>query len=239
MICGLVIGSEAGVRLASRDMAMEVVEVAVATPTAGATPRPTPVKWESVIQEVPFTAQAPFGEWSDPRQQDGCEEAAVLMAMKWVKGEGLTPQQAKEEILKMADYEAVVYGSYVDTSAHDTAERLMEDYFGYSEARVISVGDSKVLVRELMDGNVLVVPSDGQLLGNPNYTRSGPERHMLVVIGYDVETGEFITNDPGTRLGKGYRYPERIVWNAMRDYPSGDHLPITKIEKRMIVVRKS
>ena len=34
-----------------------------------------------VLLNVPFTSQAPFGEWSDPRHQDGCEEAAALMAV--------------------------------------------------------------------------------------------------------------------------------------------------------------
>jgi len=239
MIAGLVMGTEAMVRLAKTQPGPTAAEeIPVVTPTAKPTPMPTPVEWETIVQDVPFAAQAPFGEWSDPRQQDGCEETSVLMAMKWVKGETVTPAEAKAEVIKMADYEVAVYGTFVDTSAHDTNERLLKNYFGYDQGRVISVGDSKVLVTELMAGNILIVPADGQLLGNPNFTRPGPERHMLVVKGYDARTQEFITNDPGTRAGEDYRYAEKIFWNAMRDYPTGDHLPITKVEKRMIVVSK-
>jgi hypothetical protein len=59
---------------------------------------------------------------------------------------------------------------------------------------------------------------------------------MLVIRGYDPATKEFITNDPGTRKGEGYRYPEQIIYAAWRDYPSGDHEPILNINKNMIVV---
>lgn len=37
----------------------------------------------TILYDVPFAAQAPFGEWSDKRQQDGCEEVSALMAVKW------------------------------------------------------------------------------------------------------------------------------------------------------------
>jgi hypothetical protein len=36
---------------------------------------------------VPFTSQAPLGQWKDERQQDGCEEASAAMAMAWVGNE--------------------------------------------------------------------------------------------------------------------------------------------------------
>ena len=34
----------------------------------------------TLIPDVPFTPQAPLGNWEDERQQAGCEEAAALMA---------------------------------------------------------------------------------------------------------------------------------------------------------------
>ena len=77
---------------------------------------------------------------------------------------------------------------------------------------------------------------NGQKLGNPFFTAPGPERHMLVVIGYDPEKLEFITNDPGTRQGEAYRYPVNVLWLAIRDYPTGDHEPITEVVKKMIVI---
>jgi hypothetical protein len=61
---------------------------------------------------------------------------------------------------------------------------------------------------------------------------------MVVIRGYDVDTKEFITNDVGTRQGENYRYPESVLFNAIRDYPTGDHLPITGFTKSAILVWK-
>jgi hypothetical protein len=44
---------------------------------------------------------------------------------------------------------------------------------------------------------------------------------MLLVIGYDPLTRKFITNDPGTRKGAGYRYDESVLFDAIWEYPSG------------------
>src|SRR3989338_7629179 len=52
-----------------------------------------------VLWEVPFTSQAPRGNWKDPRQQAGCEEASVLMAMRWVRGKSLSMAQAEAQII--------------------------------------------------------------------------------------------------------------------------------------------
>jgi hypothetical protein len=64
---------------------------------------------------------------------------------------------------------------------------------------------------------------------------------MLLIIGYDPETQEFITNDPGTHRGAGYRYAEDTLFDAIWEYPSGKNhppLPTGKIPKAMISVGK-
>ena len=61
---------------------------------------------------------------------------------------------------------------------------------------------------------------------------------MLVIKGYDAETDQFITNDPGTRRGAGYRYAAAALFAAINDYPTGDHLLITTVTKAMIVVAR-
>jgi|GEM_PF-3958427 len=82
-----------------------------------------------IVVDTPFTAQAPSGHWEDERQQDGCEEAAVLMAMKWVRRETLTAAAAEKTIIDMADWQNERYGGYVNTNAQDTADRLFKGYF--------------------------------------------------------------------------------------------------------------
>ncbi len=189
-----------------------------------------------ILFDVPFTSQAPFGEWSDDIQQNACEEAAALMAMRWVDGEGLTKEEAKKEIIAISNYERNNFENYVDTSSNDTVERIFNGYFGYDGAEAkhdISIEDIKT---ELQNGNLVIVPVNGQRLANPHYTPPGPLRHMLVIRGYDAGTGEFITNDPGTRYGEGYRYSETILENVLQDYLTGDHKPILEIRRSMIVV---
>ncbi len=188
--------------------------------------------------EIPFTTQAPFAEWDDPRQQDGCEEASVLMVYHWLTGENLPPEKAKKTILEIASFEEKTYGNYVDTSAQDTAQIILKEYFGYTKYTVKKLFKTEDLIFELALGNAIIIPANGQLLQNPYFTPPGPERHMLVIKGYDKETQEFITNDPGTKMGESYRYDEDILFKAIADYPTGDHKPIEKEEKIIIVVKR-
>lgn len=188
-----------------------------------------------ILYEVPFISQAPLGDWSDPREQHGCEEASALMAMGWVLGKTFTPEQALEEIIFISDFEFKRYGEFRDTSAEDTAERIFKGYFKYDPVgfkKDIGVGDIK---RELYRGNLVIVPVNGQKLGNPFFKPPGPIQHMVVVKGYDPRTKEFITNDPGTKHGESFRYKEEILEKALQDYPTGFHRKILKIETAMIV----
>ena len=203
------------------------------------TPSPKPIGGKVIKADVLFTSQAPFGDWSDPRYQDGCEEAAALMAVYWARGiTSLTAEQANGQIIGMADWEKMLYGTFHDTSAEDTVARIFKQYFGYTNARVVNDVTAEDIIDELENKNLVIVPADGRALKNPFFTSPGPERHMLVIIGYDYGTEEFITNDPGTRNGRGYRYSKDVLFEATRDYPTGYHEPIIGVAKNMIVVEK-
>ncbi|MFW5888435.1 MAG: C39 family peptidase [Patescibacteria group bacterium] len=190
-------------------------------------------------QEVPFTSQAPFGDWEDQRQQDGCEEASSLMAVKWDRERSLTREEALDNILGASDYLQEKYGEYRDVSARDTVDWIFKDYFNYENVALkenVKVDD---IIRELAKGNVIVAPMDGRELGNPNFTPPGPSRHMLLIKGYDSDRHVFITNDPGTRKGENYEYDARILFEAIRDYPTGYHEAIEEPGKNVIVVWKT
>lgn len=192
---------------------------------------------QNVLLDVPFSPQAPFGQWEDPRQQDGCEEASVIMAVRWVRGQSLTRQEALDEIFSLAQFEEKQFGTYHDTSAEDTA-KLVSEYYGYDNVSIkrdIGIQDIK---QALSDGNLVLVPADGIKLKNPNYKQPGPPRHMLVVKGYDESRRQFITNDPGTRKGEGYRYDYDVLINAVLDYATGHMVPIQSNRTVMIVIGK-
>lgn len=188
---------------------------------------------------VPFTSQAPLREWSDKRQQDGCEEATSLMAVLWARGVvSLTPERAKKEILSAYEYEVSHFGNGLDTNAQDTTTKILSGYFAFPTARVQYRVTIEDIIQEIMKGNIVVTPMNGQALHNPFFTPPGPERHMVLIRGYDAKAHEFITNDPGTIHGEGYRYSETLFFNAIREYESGDHAPVLGTKKTMIVVTR-
>jgi hypothetical protein len=192
----------------------------------------------TIIFDVPFASQAPFGDWSDQRQQDGCEEVSALMAMRWAKNELLTKEEALKTILDISDFELEKYGEYRDISSADAVRWIFNDYFAYHKIALkkdININD---IINELKQGKLVITPHNGQLLHNPYFTSPGPIRHMLIIRGYDASTKKFITNDPGTRHGEAWRYDAKILFTAIRDYPTGYHENIEKIEKNMIVVWK-
>ncbi len=206
------------------------------TPATGGTEN-APVAAKALLS-VPFVAQAPNAHWDDPRQQDGCEEASLIMAYAWTQGQTtINKNDAESQIIAMSEFEKATYGNYLDLNAQDTA-KLMSDYFHYDKTRVqlnVTIEDIK---KELSAGHLVIVPANGQRLNNPNFTNGGPLTHMLVIKGYDDAKKIVITNDPGTRNGNGYTYSYSTIMSAMVNYPSGHHEDQTGQPNAMIVVTK-
>jgi len=196
------------------------------------------IKIKTINQNVPFTSQAPTGQWEDERQQDGCEEASALMAMYWVQGKSLSSQEALTKILAISDYEQKTYGEYRDISLPDVRDWIFKDYFKNNNVEIqMHIKDTDI-IKQLIAGNIILLPMNGQKLHNPYFTSPGPERHMIVIRGYDPETDEFITNDPGTKRGEGFRYSVNTIMNAILVYPTGYHLPADENIKSMLVIKK-
>jgi hypothetical protein len=201
-------------------------------------PAPIFEKEKEVIFDVPFTSQAPQGQWEDQIYQDGCEEASMIMALRWARGNSsLTPQEAQEQIRKMSEFEMERYGFNLDVSTEDTA-RAAKDFFSYEDIHVVKNISANDIVDQIYAGRVVVVAVNGKKLQNPYFSGEGPENHMLVIIGYDPQEEEFITNDPGTRRGSKFRYTKNTIQEALRDYPSGYKEPNPTIEKHMIIVER-
>jgi len=70
-------------------------------------------------------------------------------------------------------------------------------------------------------GKILIVAVNGDLLANPNYQIPKPANHKLVIVGCDENSQEFISHDPGTSRGEGYRYDYEKLIEAMTNYPTG------------------
>lgn len=198
---------------------------------------------EIIRLEVPFIVQAPLGNWSDSVFQNACEEASIAMAMAWVKNaKEVIPAEAKEKIDDIVKFENKNFGYNTDTNLLDV-QKIFEKHFNYQNVSIKENIFSKDIKNELQKGNIVILPVFGRALKNPNFTPPGPIAHMLVVTGFDPETKEFITNDPGTRSGGNYRYSENILLDAIWHYPSGKDAPpeplTGSLQKAMLIVEKS
>ncbi len=193
---------------------------------------------EILISDVSFTAQAPFANWSDPRQQNACEEASVIMAMSWVKEQSLSKTEALDKIIALSIWLEQKYGVYVDSSTQDTMDWIFKDYFQYDQVERFTDISKEKIIAELEQGKLVLAAFDGRKLNNPNFVAPGPITHMLIILGYKPSTNEFITNDPGTRNGEAYHYNTDILFQAIRDYPTGNHEEITSRAKNIIVIEK-
>jgi len=210
---------------------------------------------ERVVLPVPFQSQAPFGDWREP-WQEACEEASLVLASRFVRGIGtLTKDEMRDEILKLVEFQNARYGDYKDSDADRTAQIGGEVYGLEIEVRELTAGASRQgeiggrgeirgmremegiseIRKMLRQGKVVIAPLAGRLLKNPYFRQPGPLYHMLIIRGFDEATGEFITNDVGTRRGEGFRYSYSTLWNALHDFP-GEKEKILQGVKRVLVV---
>ena len=187
-----------------------------------------------VYLPVPFLCQAPYGNWDQP-WQDACEEAAIIMAMAYVKGYSVTRGSGNQEILKLVEFQVKTYGGHHDLTAEKTV-KLIKDYYKYDRIEIRYNFKIEDIKNELAKGNVVIAPMAGRLLGNPYYTPPGPAYHYMLFKGYDDRTGEFITNDGGTKRGENYHYKYQVAYNAIHDW-TGSKATIAQGRKAIIVVK--
>lgn len=198
---------------------------------AHTTPKPTSGLSQEINLDVPFTSQAPFGNWGEP-YQDFCEEASALMTFSYVTGQSIpNPDFANAKMFEIKAFEEKRFGYSQDTTAEETAT-IIREFYKYPKVKVVynpSIADIKLA---LSQGKAIIIPAAGQQLGNPYYTQPGPLYHMLVIKGY-TKDGRFITNDPGTRHGANFIYNLTTLFNAIHDWNGGN---VTEGKKVMITV---
>jgi hypothetical protein len=173
---------------------------------------------KEVNNAVPFFAQAPDGDWSQP-WEDACEEASLALAYHYVQGTDLSVERFKREVLEMVAWEESHFGFYKDTTVAQTV-RILEEYYAFGNYEILENPSVDDLKKVLAAGKVIVAPFAGRMLGNPFYSGEGPYYHMLVIRGYEED--HFITNDVGTRQGENFIYSYETVMNALHDFRAQD-----------------
>ncbi len=204
--------------------------------TAQTPPAPAPNTDDRVLLSVPFTSQAPTGNW-DEFHNEACEEASALMANEYFRGNRsatLAADEVERGLSALAAWEQSAFGYHLDTTVAETARMIRENYGLTVELKEnFSESDLKTA---LAAGKLVLISTNGRLLGNPYYKQPGPIHHMLVLRGYTV-TGDFVTNDPGTRRGQNYPYPFQTLYGAAADWDHARGTTDTSIKIAMIVSR--
>ena len=174
----------------------------------------------SGILEVPFTTQAPLVNW-DALHEEACEEASLIMLKHYKKNTSIdSPESADQEIINLVNWESN-NGFNVDVTLQQISD-IAKKYYGMNSGRIITDVTIDNIKKEISAGHPVIIPAAGKILPNPNFRNGGPNYHMLVIIGYDQE--DFITNDPGTRNGKNFRYKYNDLINAIHDWDSNNIL---------------
>lgn len=202
------------------------------TPPTPDTSTPIP---NSFSLKVPFTPQAPTGNW-DTLHNEACEEASAIMAHAYFSGDTrakIPAPEVEKEISFLTDWLQERFGYYLNTDAAETAQMIEGAY--NLKTRIIKNFTESQLKAEIAAGNVVILPANGRLLGNPNYKQPGPIYHMIVIRGYT--STKIITNDPGTRNGENYTYTFDTLQKAAADW---DHSinTVDGSKKLIIVVSK-
>ncbi len=185
----------------------------------------------SVLVDVPFSPQAPFGVWDDVHEE-ACEEMSLIMVKYYLDGNILTPAIAEKEIQDMKKFQLKQYGHYKDSSMEELV-KIAEEYYGIRDLKVVYDFDEHEIKKQLARKKPIIVPTAGRRLGNPNFTHPGPLYHNLVLIGYNKNN--IITNDPGTRKGKQYPYSVDILYSAIHDFEESKE-KIEQGRKAMIIL---
>ncbi len=196
-------------------------------------PSPTPAPPKTFLLKVPFTSQAPTANW-DELHNESCEEASAIMAYSYYQGETkptLPPAFVEQEITKLTQWEENHFGYHLDINSQETAQMVREVY-GLN-AKILTNFSEDDIKTELNQNHLVLFPSNGKLLGNPNFRSPGPPYHMIVIKGYS--SSQFITNDPGTRKGMNYPYSYTTLYNANGNFDHASHVVDLK-DKNVIVV---
>lgn len=183
-------------------------------------PSPTPLP-DRILLQVPFTTQAPLGNWA--QHQESCEEATLTMLSAYWQQDAsvvIDPRAADASIAALVRWQVQNWGSEGDLNNAQMGE-LAKGYYGFGYEVVPN--DPQVIREQLSAGRPLIAAVRTHGLGNPNYPGYSNHfeqtgwsvPHFVLLIGYDAD-GVWL-NDPGISKGRGYHITFAQLAHAIDD----------------------
>lgn len=172
----------------------------------------------AVSLPVPFTPQAPLGDWAT--HQHTCEEASLAMVDRYLHGDHsgtlIDPQTANAEINQITQWKPAQ-----DLTTQQVGE-VAQKYMGW--AYKVLPAERGNMKNQLALGRPLIFGVRTHGLGNPRYPGYSTHfeqtgwsvSHYLVVTGYD-SSDSYILNDPGLTYGHGYHITYDQLMHAVDD----------------------
>lgn len=177
---------------------------------------------------VPFTPETPDNVWTAP-WKDACEEASIVMVSQYYLGKqnALIPKAAAKALMqKYFTIENKIFGWNANTDAAHTA-KLINEHSKIFAAEIKNNPTLAEIKAEVQAGRPVIAALNALALTKINdhlrFRRNGSYYHMLVIVGYDDETNEFIVNDNGDYSGLDHRYSYDIIMDSLRDYSYKTH----------------
>lgn len=170
---------------------------------------------------VPYTSQAPTGNWSEP-WKNACEETSIYMVSSFYANDPIKRDEAIKRIKEIVATKNKEFSVSEDESLEKISELIRLLGFPWSTEIVIdpTIEDIK---KQLANNQPIIAPVFAPALG---YTAGGPDYHVMVMTGYDDKTGEFIVNDPA--LAKGVRFKYDLFMKAIHDLNQKNYTAGTK-----------
>lgn len=167
---------------------------------------------------VPFTPQAPLGNWA--QRQHTCEEASLVMVDRYLHGDH-SGALIDAHTADAAINQVTTWKPAVDLTTLQVGQ-VAQKYMGW--AYKVLPADRLNMKQQLALGRPLIVGVRTHGLGNPRYPgyRDHFEQagysvsHYLVVAGYD-DQDTYILNDPGLTYGHGYHISYDQLMHAIDD----------------------
>lgn len=216
----------------AQDSSLTATDAIDHSPSSTSSSAPSSARIDGVRITVPFQSQTPLGVW-DPLHEETCEEASLLLVKHFLGETTPTPVEMDAELLDLVQWETE--NGYGWDVGIDEMKSIAQDRYGFAGTILDNV-DVDTLEEMLRQGNPVIIPAAGRLLGNPYFSGEGPIYHMIVIVGYDKTS--FITHDVGTKRGENYRYRKDVLMNAIHDWTGGED-DILLGAKRALVLHRN